>query len=143
MNILSRSKWEHEAARMEDSLHSQGRLVIGVNASSLFGHQEQSVSAPVPESFRGLNTRLRNIRISSFTLRHSFQVFSRIFSIVHGATSHGIQRIINDKTRVVLTTRAVSGRAGASNLLGTVKHQYSPRLNFEVCISATDWSGCI
>ena len=64
-------------------------------------------------------------------------------SIVHGATSHGIQRIINDKTKVVLTTRAVSGRAGASNLLGTVKHQYSPRLNFEVCISATDWIGGI
>lgn len=142
MKILNRSKWEHEATRMEDSLRSQGRLVIGVNASSLFDRPGQGVSTPLRESFRGLNTRLRDIHTSSFTLRHSFQVISRIFPVVHGATSHGVQRIINDKTRVVLTTRAVSGRAGASNLLGTVKHQYSPRLNFEVCISTTNWSGC-
>ena len=142
MKILNLSKWEHEATRMDDSVRSQGRLVIGVNAGSLFGHQGPTISAPLRESFRGLNARLRDVHISSFTLRHSFQVISQKFPVVHGATSRGFQRVIDDKTRVVLTTRAVSGRAGASNLLGTVKHQYSPRLNFEVCISATDWSGC-
>lgn len=51
--------------------------------------------------------------------------------------------MLNDKTRVMLTTRAVSGRAGASDLLGTVKHQYSPRLSFEVSVSGSLSSGCI
>jgi DnaJ family protein C protein 11 len=128
---------------MEDSLRSRGRLVIGVNASSLFGHQEHTTSASLRESFRGLNARIRDIHVSSFTLRHSFQVIRQKSPVVHGATSHRVQRVIDDKTRVVLTTRAVSGRAGASNLLGTVKHQYSPRLNFEVCIRASNWSGRI
>jgi hypothetical protein len=62
---------------MDDSLRSQGRLVIGVNASSLLGHQGPAVSAPLREGFRGLNARVRGIRISSFTLRHSFQVISQ------------------------------------------------------------------
>jgi hypothetical protein len=72
---------------MEDSLRSQGRLVIGVNASSLFGHQEHT---PVRKSFRGLNARLQGIHVSSFTLRHSFQVISQRVSVVHCATSHGV-----------------------------------------------------
>ena len=59
---------------MEDCLRSQGRLVIGVNASSLFDHQGHPISPPVRDSFRSLNARLQGIRISSFTLRHSFQV---------------------------------------------------------------------
>ncbi|KAH9992284.1 hypothetical protein BJV77DRAFT_439991 [Russula vinacea] len=117
VKILNRSKWEHEADKMEDCLRSQGRLVIGVNASSLFDHQGHAIGAPVRDSFRGLNARLGGIRISSFTLRHSFQ------------------RVIDDKTRFIIATRAVSNRAEASNLLGTVKHQYSPRLNFEATVS--------
>jgi len=117
VKILNRSKWEHEVARVEDSVRSQGRLAIGVDASSLFDRQERAISVPLRESFRDLNSRLRDVRVSSFTLRHSFQ------------------RVIDDKTRVILTTRAVFGRSGASNLLGTVKHQYSPRLNFEATVS--------
>lgn len=121
-------------AKMQNSVRSQGRLVIGVNASSLFSDRGHVKSAPLREYLRGFNTRLREIRISSFTLRHSFQVIPRVLPAVHGAISREPQRAINDKTRLILTTRAVSGRAGASNLLGTIKHQYSPRLNFEVSI---------
>lgn len=116
VKILNRSKWEHEVARVEDSVRPKGRLTIGVNASSLFDRQEYAISVPPSESFRDLNSRLRGVRISSFTLRHS------------------LQKVIDDKTRVILTARAVSGRSGASNLLGTVKHQYSPRLNFEATV---------
>ncbi len=79
VKILNRSKWEHEVARVEDSVRSQGRLAIGVNATSLFDRQEHAIPAPLRESFRDLNARLRGIRISSFTLRHSFQVFSNFF----------------------------------------------------------------
>lgn len=80
VKILNRSKWEHEVARVEDSVRSQGRLVIGVDASSLFDRQEHAISVPLRESFRDLNSRLRDVRISSFTLRHSFQVFLQFFS---------------------------------------------------------------
>jgi len=125
VEILNRLKWEHEAAKMQDSVRSQGRLMIGVDASSLFSDRSHVISASLGENIRGLNTRLRGISISSFSLRHSFQ------------------RVVDDKTRVVLTTRAVSGRAGQSNLLGTVKHQYSPRLNFEVSFSGSPLSGWI
>ncbi|KAH9962184.1 hypothetical protein BC827DRAFT_232105 [Russula dissimulans] len=110
---LNRSKWERGTTALQDTLRSQGRLVIGVNASSLFNDRGRAISVPSRESFRKLNAGLQRVRMSSFTLRHSFQ------------------KVIDDKTTVALTTRAVSGRAGASNLLGTVRHQYSPRLNFE------------
>jgi DnaJ family protein C protein 11 len=75
VKILDRSKWEHQVARVEDSVRSKGRLVIGVDASSLFDREEDAISVPLRESFRDLNSRLRGVRISSFTLRHSFQVF--------------------------------------------------------------------
>lgn len=79
MKILNRSKWEHEVARVEDSVRSKGRLAIGVNASSLFDRQERAISAPLRESFH-LNSRLQDVHISSFTLRHSFQVFPQLLS---------------------------------------------------------------
>jgi hypothetical protein len=80
VKILNRSKWEHEVTRMEDSVRSQGRLTIGVNASSLFDRQEYAISVPLRESFRVLNSRVRDVRISSFTLGHRFQVFPQLFS---------------------------------------------------------------
>ncbi|KAI0249743.1 hypothetical protein BJV78DRAFT_1224510 [Lactifluus subvellereus] len=113
MKILSRSKWELEVQRMEDSVRSQGRLVIGINASPLFSNRGYAIAPSLRGNLHSLNARLGEIRTSSFVLRHS------------------LQRVIDDKTRVILTTRAVSGRGGISNLLGTVKHQYSPRINFE------------
>lgn len=80
VKILNRSKWEHEVARVEDSVRSKGRLTIGVNASSLFDRQEYAISVPLRERFRDLNSRLRDVRISSFTLRHSLQVFPQLLS---------------------------------------------------------------
>ncbi|KAN0136856.1 DnaJ domain containing protein [Lactarius tabidus] len=114
VKVLNRSNWELEAQRMEDLVRSHGRVVIGVNASSLFSNVEHVDSAP---SFRGWYGRLQGIRMSSFALRHSFQ------------------REIEDKTRLIFTTRAPSGKSGMGSLLGTVKHQYSPRLSFEATAS--------
>ena len=80
VKILNRSKWEHEVANVEDSIRSKGRLTIGVDASSLFDRQEYAISVPLRESYRDLNSRLRDVRISSFTLRHSLQVFPQLLS---------------------------------------------------------------
>ena len=76
LKILNRSKWELEAQGMEDLVRSQGRLVIGVNASSLFSNIEPVASAPLYKSLHGWYGRLRGTRISSFGLRHSFQVIN-------------------------------------------------------------------
>jgi len=141
VKTLNRSKWEDEATALQDTLHPQGRLVIGVNARSLFNDRGRAISVPSRESFRRLNARLERVRISSFTLRHRFQVISQTISLVPHAISCVLQKVIDDKTTLVLTTRAVSSRAGASNLLGTVGHQYSPRLNFEVSISGSPSTG--
>jgi hypothetical protein len=80
VKILNRSKWEHEVAGVEDSVRSRGRLTIGINASSLFDRQEYATFVPLRGSFRDLNSRLRDVRISSFTLRHSLQVFPQLLS---------------------------------------------------------------
>ena len=74
VKILNRSNWELDAQRMEELVRSHGRVVIGVNASSLFSSSENVASAPLHKSFRGWPGRLQGICISSFALRHSFQV---------------------------------------------------------------------
>ncbi|KAI0305326.1 hypothetical protein B0F90DRAFT_1703523 [Multifurca ochricompacta] len=117
VKILNRSKWELEVQRMEDSVRSQSRLVVGINASSLFHDRGRGIAVPLRKRLHRLHERLQGVQMSSFALRHSFQ------------------RAINDKTRVIVTTRAVSGKAEIGSLLGTVKHQYSPRLNFEATAS--------
>jgi len=68
VKILNRSKWEHDVVGLENSIRSQGRLMLGVDASSLFDRQGHD-----------LNARLEDIRISSFTLRHSIQVLPRFY----------------------------------------------------------------
>lgn len=79
VKVLNHSNWELEAQRMEDLVRSHGRVVIGVNASSLFSNEHVD-SAP---SFRGWYGRVQGIRISSFALRHSFQVIIYSPSAAH------------------------------------------------------------
>ena len=83
VKILDHSNWELETQKMEDLVRSHGRVVIGVNASSLFSNMEQVASASPHESFRGWYGRLQGIRISSFALRHSFQVTNYSSSGTH------------------------------------------------------------
>ncbi|KAI0264666.1 hypothetical protein BC834DRAFT_956433 [Gloeopeniophorella convolvens] len=112
--IFNRVKWERETEKLEDAVRPQGRLTIGVDAISLF---EDRGRAPIQETLIDLRERLQGVRVASFTLRHS------------------VQKAINDKTKVTIVSRIASGRAGAGALLGTVKHQYSPRLSFEATTS--------
>jgi hypothetical protein len=77
VKVLNRSNLELEAQRMEDLVRSHGRVVIGVNAASLFSNIEHVDSAP------SLYGRLQGIHISSFALRHSFQVIKYSPSAAH------------------------------------------------------------
>ncbi|TFY75673.1 hypothetical protein EWM64_g8339 [Hericium alpestre] len=67
-----------------------------------------------------LANRVRDVHVSSFAIRHTFQ------------------KEVSEKTKVFLSSRIASGSArsdaqglGGGNILGTVRHQYSPRLDFE------------
>lgn len=74
VKILNRSKWELESQGMEDLVRSQARVAIGVDASSLFSNIDHMASAPLHKSFHAWYGRLQGVRVSSFSLRHSFQV---------------------------------------------------------------------
>ncbi|KAG9100156.1 hypothetical protein FS749_016108 [Ceratobasidium sp. UAMH 11750] len=92
------------AARLKDVenlVRSQGELVCAVNAVSL------SQSRPWAN-------RLLGVSQGQLRLKHKFDT------------------IVDDRTRLTFTSRLVSmgGKAGG-NVFGTVKHQFSPRLQLE------------
>ncbi|KAG9127808.1 hypothetical protein FRC07_009000 [Ceratobasidium sp. 392] len=93
------------AARLQDAenlVRSQGELVCAVNAMSLSQRRLPLVN------------RLGGVAQAQLGLKHKFDT------------------VVDDRTRVTFTSRLVSmrGKAGG-NIFGTVKHQYSPRLQLE------------
>ncbi|KAJ6631122.1 hypothetical protein B0H10DRAFT_1938666 [Mycena sp. CBHHK59/15] len=93
----------------------RGRVVCKVDASSLFipyqGLQEDAWP-------RRLLNRLEDVRLLSFSLRHD------------------MQKRITESSVVSLAARiSRRGLSGRGNFIGTLRHQYSPRLAFEVAIS--------
>ncbi|KAG8743197.1 hypothetical protein FRC10_000268 [Ceratobasidium sp. 414] len=93
------------AARLKDTenlVRSQGELICTVNAVSLSQRRLPWTS------------RLLGVSQPELGLKHKFDT------------------IVDDHTRLTFTSRVVKmgGRAGG-NVFGTVKHQYSPRLQFE------------
>ncbi|KAJ1302061.1 hypothetical protein OPQ81_000895 [Rhizoctonia solani] len=97
------------AARLQDAeniVRSQGELICAVNASSL------------TDSRLRWQDKMRDVSQAQLGLKHKFDTE------------------ISDRTRFTLTSRLVSmrGRAGG-NILGTLKHQYSPRLQLEATSS--------
>ncbi|KAH7345640.1 hypothetical protein B0J17DRAFT_45666 [Rhizoctonia solani] len=93
------------AARLQDAeniVRSQGELVCTVNASSL------------TDTRLGWGDKMVGVAQTQLGLKHRFDTD------------------ISDRTRFTLTSRLISmrGRAGG-NVFGTLKHQYSPRLQFE------------
>ncbi|TFY53464.1 hypothetical protein EVJ58_g9439 [Rhodofomes roseus] len=107
---------------------SENRIVAGYDASSLFDEDIGYYSDQVPGKLERLRNRFEDIRQTGLTFRHKFQ------------------RRINDKTSIVvsdrLNVRPASGRPGPVRiaLLGTVSHQFSPRLNFEATVSVLQTS---
>lgn len=120
---------------MNDAIHPRGRLTCGIDATSLFGPYTGS---PVDGWPTRILNRLDEVRMLSTELRHNVQVI-QIASM--RCTSMFIifpfpQRKINDKTYVSLMSRiSRQGRASGIELLGTVRHQFSPRFTSEVGFS--------
>ncbi|QRV81989.1 DnaJ family C protein [Ceratobasidium sp. AG-Ba] len=93
------------AARLQDAenlVRSQGEVICAVNALSV---SERRLSWP---------DRLYRVSQGQLGLKHKFDT------------------VINDRTRFTFTSRLISmrGKSGG-NVFGTIKHQYSPRLQLE------------
>ncbi|KAI0065244.1 DnaJ-domain-containing protein [Artomyces pyxidatus] len=115
---LTSARRDHIRHTLEDSILPEGRLTLNIDARSTF---EPYARVSWTES---LLDRIQNMQLSTFALRHSFK------------------RELDKKTRVIVASRITHKRTGtgpqgqtSENLLGTVRHQYSPRLNFEATAS--------
>ncbi|KDQ60178.1 hypothetical protein JAAARDRAFT_205188 [Jaapia argillacea MUCL 33604] len=112
-----RNQWsEIQQKKLEATVNARSRMTCGIDATSLFANRHRT-GYGLPE---GLADKMNGVRVSNLGLRHTFQ------------------RRINDKTRVTLgghmsRQRASEGKreTGGGNFFGTIRHQYSPRLDFE------------
>ncbi|KZT10262.1 DnaJ-domain-containing protein [Laetiporus sulphureus 93-53] len=125
-SALTRTKRDIESKRLEDLVRTKGRVNAAFDASALFENREQYMDGGVVDFFDLLQERIANMGQTSFSVRHS------------------VQKDINDKTTLILSGRG-SSRGSLSNddalpgfrsgIMGTLRHQYSPRLNFEATIN--------
>jgi len=114
---LKIKKRSSDIEHLEDLVRASSRLTVGIDARSLYDGRPFYA----PSTLHRIVHKVRNVAISSIGLRHS------------------MQQSINDKTRIQLTTimslrsiqETVTGK-GRVHIIGTVRHQYSPRLNFEL-----------
>ncbi|KAI0317954.1 hypothetical protein OF83DRAFT_1118624 [Amylostereum chailletii] len=102
---------------LEDIIRPQGRVSIGIDGRTLV-RRSQAVGfyTWVDE----LRERVSGVRTHSFSVRHRFQTN------------------ITPRTKVILASRVSRGKPGAQGsgvFIGTIRHQYSPRLNFEATAS--------
>lgn len=108
--------------RAEEVVRSKGRITATIDARSLFEGDDVYDDDEHWSSYHGITDRLSGIRQTSSSIRHS------------------VETDISERTSLVLTGRASSRGSldvdDAYNplrtaVLGTVRHQFSPRLNFE------------
>ncbi|OCH93953.1 DnaJ-domain-containing protein [Obba rivulosa] len=115
-----------ERKRLETLVRQRGGMTIGIDASSLFEQDEDYFYGPRGALGQRLLTRVGGIHRDRFSVRHS------------------VSTDLNSQTSVTLTGTALARdvdspdgvkvmRRGA--IWGTVRHQYSPRINFEATAS--------
>ena len=128
-----------EARRLEQIVRPSNRLSLGVDATSLFQRDNDHSS----DSRLGVAlSRIRSVNIFNVGIRHNVQASALSFYRVWNNEAHFPKHVISEKTRVSLLTGAAlkptlgggSGR-GRVNIVGSVRHLYSPRLNLEVSTS--------
>ncbi|KAF8662369.1 hypothetical protein AX16_001174 [Volvariella volvacea WC 439] len=100
--------------RLKDAIHPRGRLSCGIDASALFGPYLGSSQDGI--AIRMLN-RIEDVQLISTELRHS------------------VQKKVHDNTHVSFMARLNrQGRASGMQLMGTLRHQFSPRLTSEMSV---------
>ncbi|KAF8633059.1 hypothetical protein AX15_001536 [Amanita polypyramis BW_CC] len=111
-DILKGIERQTRENQLKDIIHPKGRLECSIDASSLFATYQGSAIDTLPVR---LSHRLEDVRMIACNLRHS------------------IQRKLNEKTVLLLTARVSKHeRQSGVLLMGTVRHQFSPRLASEV-----------
>ncbi|KAF8157012.1 hypothetical protein B0H34DRAFT_711623 [Crassisporium funariophilum] len=106
--IIEETKPFLQRRKMEESIIPRGKMVCSVDASSLFAPK----SSPDYQNFaRSARERLGKMHVIAQTL------------------SYTAKKRINDKTSASLEVRSnLQGKTGSMLYLGTVRHQFSPRL---------------
>lgn len=110
--ILTQTTQQLKTHKLVDMINPQGQMTFGIDARSLFTSDIPTSGSTWVEQAAD---RVSDVRISSFVLQHT------------------IQRSIDAKTQIAATAKM--GRGAGGNVLGTVRHQYSPRLRFEATAS--------
>ncbi|KAI0790406.1 hypothetical protein C8Q75DRAFT_114809 [Abortiporus biennis] len=123
---LFHAKDEKEEQEVQKLLANNGKVIVGVDASSFFSSSGSHLVQESQSVFQALGDRFAGIRQTSF------------------AINHVLQKSFNEFTSFTLTSKASRGYVDAEDLqglsvrgdvLGTIRHQYSPRINFEASTS--------
>ncbi|KAI0042346.1 DnaJ-domain-containing protein [Auriscalpium vulgare] len=119
--VLGAARNDQRRQELEDTIRPKGRVVMGLDASALF---DADYRKPGETWAQSLPARLQDVGLTGFSVRHS------------------IQKEVNAKTKLILSNTITQGspaglrRAGGhGGIIGTVRHQYSPRLNFAFAAS--------
>ena len=129
-----------EARKLEQIVRPTNRLSLGVDATSLF---QRDHDHPSDSRFAVALSSIRSVNLFNVGLRHSVQAsiyiitLSRLKKILIFC-----KHVISEKTRASLTSVVAlkptpGGNAGKGRMsfVGSVRHLYSPQLNFEVSTS--------
>ncbi|OSD08750.1 DnaJ-domain-containing protein [Trametes coccinea BRFM310] len=128
---LRRQQRELDRLRVEQAIHPKGNITVGLDASPFFDYEYETEDGSPLSPWQHLQASLGDVRRDTFAVRHR------------------VQAQIRDKTWFVMTGRVTTGskpppERGAymrSVLMGTVKHQLSPRLDFEATTNLLAVSG--
>lgn len=125
-----------EARKLERIVRPTNRLNLGVDATSLF---QRDNDRPSDSRFAVALSRIRSVNLFNVGLRHSVQVSTLSLDHAWKKCSFFPKHVISEKTRASLTSAVslrptLGGNAGKGrmNIVGSVRHLYSPQLNFEV-----------
>ncbi|KAI0711382.1 DnaJ-domain-containing protein [Earliella scabrosa] len=126
-----RRQRELDRLRVEQAVHPKGNVTIGIDASPIFDYEYENEDGSPASTWRNFYLALGDVRKNRFALRHR------------------IQTEVSKRTWLVLNSRSTFGagsgkRQGAyvnNALMGTVAHQFSPRLNVQATASLLNISG--
>ncbi|TBU31392.1 DnaJ-domain-containing protein [Dichomitus squalens] len=132
-DALRRQQREQARLRVEQAVHPRGNITIGFDASSLFDDEYAAADGSLVSPWQNFLFALHDVRKNKFSVRHR------------------IQAEVSKKTWLVLASRVTLGsgsgnRPGGyvgSTMMGTVRHHFSPRLDFEATTSLLSVSGLI
>ncbi|KAI0702055.1 DnaJ-domain-containing protein [Cerioporus squamosus] len=126
---LRRRQRELDRLRVEQAVYPKGTVTVGIDASPIFDDEYEEEDGSPVSSWQNFWLALRDVRKNQFAVRHR------------------VQTEIKKGTSVVLTSRVSYGSGPGKRpvvsptLFGTVRHQYSPRLNFQATTSLLNVTG--